>query len=117
MIATKTKIHTGDTRTTHTKRTREFTNKNRDEQSPNGEHGGRYKGSSVHWQLQNTGRWNSIPQQTRVEDSAHKKEKEKARVKAIPRAMDVADLPLVEAEDTAAPKVAAIERPSIGRIA
>ncbi len=44
----------------------------------------------------------------RVEDSAHKKEKEKARVKAIPRAVDVADLLLVEAEDTAAPKVAAI---------
>ena len=44
----------------------------------------------------------------RVEDPAHKKEEEKARVKAIPKAMDVADLPLVEAEDTAAPKVAAI---------
>ena len=33
----------------------------------------------------------------RVEDSTHKKEREKARVKAIPRAVDVADLPLVEA--------------------
>ena len=38
----------------------------------------------------------------RVEDSTHKKEREKARVKAIPRAVDVADLPLVEAEVTTA---------------
>ena len=42
----------------------------------------------------------------RVEDSTHKKEREKARVRAIPRAVDVADLPLVEAEVTTAAKAA-----------